>query len=114
MRSVHASVVALVVAIAFACDRSPTAVPTPALQASRSNPSPAPSSSGKHSGLVVCSQTYDSVTQVIGPKGGTFAVGPHYLFVDSLALDRKSTRLNSSHGYISYAVFCLKKKKHKS
>src|SRR2546422_5770093 len=26
--------------------------------------------------------------------------------------DRKSTRLNSSHGYISYAVFCLKKKKH--
>src|SRR2546422_8482745 len=29
-------------------------------------------------------------------------------------LDRKSTRLNSSHGYISYAVFCLKKKKKKS
>src|SRR2546422_7294842 len=28
--------------------------------------------------------------------------------------DRKSTRLNSSHGYISYAVFCLKKKKIKS
>src|SRR2546422_8363580 len=28
-------------------------------------------------------------------------------------VDRKSTRLNSSHGYISYAVFCLKKKKPK-
>src|SRR2546422_6617606 len=28
--------------------------------------------------------------------------------------DRKSTRLNSSHGYISYAVFCLKKKKRKN
>src|SRR2546422_6008567 len=28
-------------------------------------------------------------------------------------VDRKSTRLNSSHGYISYAVFCLKKKKKK-
>src|SRR2546422_5567397 len=28
-----------------------------------------------------------------------------------LSGDRKSTRLNSSHGYISYAVFCLKKKK---
>src|SRR2546422_6610083 len=28
-----------------------------------------------------------------------------------IPLDRKSTRLNSSHGYISYAVFCLKKKK---
>src|SRR2546422_7180334 len=31
--------------------------------------------------------------------------------LDELRLDRKSTRLNSSHGYISYAVFCLKKKK---
>src|SRR2546429_3768480 len=37
-------------------------------------------------------------------------VGP----CDRLAGDRKSTRLNSSHGYISYAVFCLKKKKKKS
>src|SRR2546422_2648376 len=42
------------------------------------------------------------------------------LFLDALrevheginvGIDRKSTRLNSSHGYISYAVFCLKKKK---
>src|SRR2546429_6441878 len=31
--------------------------------------------------------------------------------IECPALDRKSTRLNSSHGYISYAVFCLKKKK---
>src|SRR2546429_2223752 len=31
--------------------------------------------------------------------------------VRSRRADRKSTRLNSSHGYISYAVFCLKKKK---
>src|SRR2546422_3029705 len=30
---------------------------------------------------------------------------------DGELTDRKSTRLNSSHGYISYAVFCLKKKK---
>src|SRR2546422_5215813 len=30
---------------------------------------------------------------------------------NAFGLDRKSTRLNSSHGYISYAVFCLKKKK---
>src|SRR2546422_8149983 len=44
------------------------------------------------------------------------------LFLDALrevheginvGIDRKSTRLNSSHGYISYAVFCLKKKKKK-
>src|SRR2546422_3354192 len=33
---------------------------------------------------------------------------------DKRGEDRKSTRLNSSHGYISYAVFCLKKKKHAS
>src|SRR2546429_2070105 len=31
--------------------------------------------------------------------------------IETDLLDRKSTRLNSSHGYISYAVFCLKKKK---
>src|SRR5690606_40912532 len=34
--------------------------------------------------------------------------------VQADALDRKSTRLNSSHVKISYAVFCLKKKKHKT
>src|SRR3989449_8293461 len=36
------------------------------------------------------------------------ALGPRPNLPDE---DRKSTRLNSSHGYISYAVFCLKKKK---
>src|SRR2546422_5772067 len=35
-------------------------------------------------------------------------------FSSSSIRDRKSTRLNSSHGYISYAVFCLKKKKKKT
>src|SRR2546422_6469392 len=39
---------------------------------------------------------------------GTVAITPGQ---DSPPQDRKSTRLNSSHGYISYAVFCLKKKK---
>src|SRR2546422_8493389 len=34
--------------------------------------------------------------------------------LESWLPDRKSTRLNSSHGYISYAVFCLKKKKKKN
>src|SRR2546422_1820207 len=44
-------------------------------------------------------------------------VGAHWTFLSDPGrkvqkdLDRKSTRLNSSHGYISYAVFCLKKKK---
>src|SRR2546426_3157826 len=38
---------------------------------------------------------------------------PHRRDVDHVAGDRKSTRLNSSHLVISYAVFCLKKKKKK-
>src|SRR2546429_1500778 len=38
------------------------------------------------------------------PRAGTHPNGPRP------EQDRKSTRLNSSHGYISYAVFCLKKK----
>src|SRR5436309_14620718 len=38
---------------------------------------------------------------------------PEYRVVDLAPLDRKSTRLNSSHVKISYAVFCLKKKKKK-
>src|SRR5206468_5485681 len=43
-----------------------------------------------------------------------FAVGAVLMFVmllRTLVADRKSTRLNSSHDQISYAVFCLKKKK---
>src|SRR5260221_9047116 len=46
----------------------------------------------------------------------TFAVPEDYDKVqkdDRMSIDRKSTRLNSSHTVISYAVFCLKKKKEK-
>src|SRR2546422_1854465 len=42
---------------------------------------------------------------VVGDLGGI------HLYSWVFTGDRKSTRLNSSHGYISYAVFCLKKKK---
>src|SRR5207245_10087353 len=42
---------------------------------------------------------------------GAFSGEDHH---PQLARDRKSTRLNSSHGSISYAVFCLKKKKTKT
>src|SRR5947209_13503645 len=51
----------------------------------------------------------------IGSKIGDVDSIPHrYLLnCDSVSLDRKSTRLNSSHANISYAVFCLKKKKKK-
>src|SRR2546429_3958765 len=43
---------------------------------------------------------------------GQLLVVVDFVFEDRLEIreDRKSTRLNSSHGYISYAVFCLKKK----
>src|SRR5205809_2612157 len=40
-----------------------------------------------------------------------FASGFGLQLAQRASEDRKSTRLNSSHGYISYAVFCLKKKK---
>src|SRR2546429_1024937 len=40
----------------------------------------------------------------------TVADGREEVIVSGRRTDRKSTRLNSSHGYISYAVFCLKKK----
>src|SRR2546422_3963931 len=39
-------------------------------------------------------------------------VAPYPIVPPAIPRDRKSTRLNSSHGYISYAVFCLKKKKY--
>src|SRR5205809_198103 len=87
MRAVRASVVGLVVgAIAFACDRSPTAVPTAPLLAARSSDKSQPTGTSNKKGLVVCPQTYDSVTKVIGPRGDTLQVGNHILWVDSLVL----------------------------
>src|SRR2546429_9806645 len=45
-------------------------------------------------------------------RGGRHSAGrPPGAGREGRGRDRKSTRLNSSHGYISYAVFCLKKKK---
>src|SRR2546422_6992535 len=53
----------------------------------------------------------------LGEEEPLVADAPELLARDGLQQgvreDRKSTRLNSSHGYISYAVFCLKKKKKK-
>src|SRR3989449_4158045 len=53
-----------------------------------------------------------------GHSGRSRCIGNQHRSIGSLGFqkelhhrDRKSTRLNSSHGYISYAVFCLKKKK---
>src|SRR2546430_4085949 len=48
---------------------------------------------------------YQSLTQAVGGKTRS-----RFLNAEQAAIDRKSTRLNSSHSQISYAVFCLKKK----
>src|SRR3712207_7661108 len=61
--------------------------------------------SGLPSGGQVCSE--------LGPGGGTpdQPTPERRNPITNLPKDRKSTRLNSSHANISYAVFCLKKKK---
>src|SRR5205809_4090767 len=49
-------------------------------------------------------------TDVIRWKGFPLLIAARHPTNKKAIRDRKSTRLNSSHGYISYAVFCLKKK----
>jgi hypothetical protein len=86
--SVRRSLISLVLAAcaaaaAVSCvDRSPVGVDVPAFQRGGKWVTEV---TGK-SGLVSCSQKYDSVTQVIGPAGGLIAVGRHVLWVDSMAL----------------------------
>src|SRR3712207_7710816 len=48
---------------------------------------------------------------VLGAQADQGSLPDGLVVTDEIALDRKSTRLNSSHANISYAVFCLKKKK---
>jgi len=50
---------------------------------------------------------------VATPEDGA-QVDPSFFDVFDIPMDRKSTRLNSSHTVTSYAVFCLKKKRHRS
>src|SRR2546429_6539883 len=74
-----------------------------------------------HDALPICGQRPALPGRRDRPRRGARASGSraapaadHRLGADDqqpgLHVDRKSTRLNSSHGYISYAVFCLKKK----
>src|SRR2546422_3040586 len=55
----------------------------------------------------------NSLSAHVGQDDRQTLFGIHCVEEIASNLDRKSTRLNSSHGYISYAVFCLKKKKTK-
>src|SRR5258708_24985289 len=55
-----------------------------------------------------------SVAFCLNPKLGHVLAASHAYSYPNAQQDRKSTRLNSSHQIISYAVFCLKKKKNKS
>src|SRR5256884_369614 len=64
-------------------------------------------------------RVYERICPISGPgkpfsiRTGTQGQGDHRGQRSGHPGDRKSTRLNSSHGYISYAVFCLKKKKNR-
>src|SRR5256884_1230597 len=61
-----------------------------------------------HDALPICSP---GTFRWAGAASTFFWIDPRADLVAMVWTDRKSTRLNSSHGYISYAVFCLKKKK---
>src|SRR2546430_13206568 len=60
--------------------------------------------------LIPYTTLFRSVTLTRLPAGMRAAILESH-FLDGATKDRKSTRLNSSHSQISYAVFCLKKKK---
>src|SRR2546427_7618770 len=73
----------------------------------------------RHGQLVLeCAQTYGNVkslpTSVNKAAEQTFFSQTAESSMATGSRDRKSTRLNSSHSQISYAVFCLKKKKDKT
>src|ERR687887_273951 len=77
-RLAGAALLVAAVATFLGCtDSSPVGmrVPAPAFQTSATRP-----------GLLYCPQKYDSVSKVMGPKGGFFSVGPHMLWVGKNAL----------------------------
>src|SRR3712207_8485769 len=81
-----------------------------------------------HDALPISVKTFDELFAELSEKAATRPAGSgtvaaldagvhaqgKKLLEEAGEVDRKSTRLNSSHANISYAVFCLKKKKHKS
>src|SRR2546428_10143887 len=65
-------------------------------------------------GMLSTLYSFTSGTNGIGPDGLVQAADGNLYGTTGGGVDRKSTRLNSSHDQISYAVFCLKKKKKQS
>src|SRR2546430_13044691 len=62
-----------------------------------------------HDALPICTPLFFTESRIDTFTNHVFVINPV-----SCQTDRKSTRLNSSHSQISYAVFCLKKKKKKT
>src|SRR2546422_6619599 len=92
LTAVRRFVIALaVLTVGSACDRSPTEPPQPAaLSASRIGSIERPRKPRHATDLVPCSALPDqSVTEVIGPEGGSITVGPHVLFIPAGALKRR-------------------------
>src|SRR5258707_7007667 len=83
-----------------------TLFPYTTLFRSPNPPPPPPESPRRSSILPLCSDSSNRIDQLHRPL-----YRPNPTHRASYSLDRKSTRLNSSHANISYAVFCLKKKK---
>src|SRR2546422_3291920 len=86
-----------------------------AIRAKSVHPAPRQRSTSNRSSSVALSVHARSICELLTTVAARFvgAAGAGGGGPPMKALDRKSTRLNSSHGYISYAVFCLKKKKKK-
>src|SRR5207247_5368008 len=97
----------------------PSSPPSPYTTLSRSQPPDrqgSPHSAGPHHSLQAGKRsTEHRIIESLEPRDDPGLLAPPQIwqprpkFQDRLWLDRKSTRLNSSHEWISYAVFCLKK-----
>src|SRR3712207_9111739 len=70
-----------------------------------------------HDALPICGRSpsqQKAAASVVRPGASSGPSMASFKLMRHLTVDRKSTRLNSSHANISYAVFCLKKKKNKN
>src|SRR3712207_6902689 len=92
-----------------------TLFPSPTLSRSAAcgAPEPRPAASGRQDELVGTADVERLLVSTQKRKSPRLRVGTATC-PEEVRLDRKSTRLNSSHANISYAVFCLKKKKNTS